>query len=86
MPTLVICTPTTSFAEQAAPLLADEQRVLAQLHEEGLLRHAWLPDGPGAVLLFENDVDVQSALARLPLVAAGLITTQLTRMTELALS
>lgn len=85
MPTLVICTPTPSFAEQAAPHLAEEQRVLTALKAEGLLREAWLPDGPGAVLLFEDDVEVETALARLPLVGAGLITTQLTRLTELPL-
>ncbi|MBV8160316.1 MAG: hypothetical protein JO265_05280 [Acidimicrobiia bacterium] len=63
-----------SFASR----IADEAASLRELQRDGVLIEAWSPGSPGAVLILEaQDTDAATAItSRLPLVAAGLVTTE----------
>lgn len=70
-------------AEKLAPLAADEARVAWLLHVEGSLRSVHLcPDRPGSVLLLEcaSLDEAHATLDRLPMVQAGLIAFDVSRM------
>ena len=69
--------------ERLAPLATDEARVAWQLHAEGLLRSVHLcPERPGSAIVLEcaSIDDAQAALQRLPMVRAGLIAFDVSRM------
>jgi hypothetical protein len=62
--------------EQFAVLLEPEAEMLRTLYAEGIVRAAWSrTDVLGAVLMMERDSleDAQTAFARLPLAAAGML-------------
>lgn len=66
-----------------AALATDEARVAWQLHAEGVLRSVHMcPDRPGSVLVLEcaSIEDARAALHRLPMVRAGLIDFDVSRM------
>jgi len=52
-----------------------EMRTLWQLYRDGVVREAYSPGGPGAILLLETAArhDAEAALAGLPLAAGGVI-------------
>ena len=53
------------------------------LRDEGLLREAWSPGGPGAILVFDGERDdIEAGLASLPLIKSGLIDTELIELHE----
>jgi hypothetical protein len=69
-----------AFSEEAfAALLEPEAEMLRTLYAEGIVRSAWSRgDVLGACLMMERDSveDAQSAFARLPLQAAGMLEAQ----------
>jgi hypothetical protein len=77
---LVICRPVPD-ADQArfGKLLAEEFTALRDLKASSALTQAWSPGRPGAVLILDvSDLPAATSLtARLPLAAAGLITTEI---------
>jgi hypothetical protein len=69
--------------EQLAPLAEAEAAAAYLLQARGIIRSAHMcPERPGAMLVLEADslADASSHLATLPLVAAGLIGFDLSRM------
>lgn len=69
--------------EKLAALAADEARVAWQLHTEGVLRSVHLcPERPGSAIVMEcaSLEDAKAVLQRLPMVRAGLITFEVSRM------
>jgi hypothetical protein len=58
-----------------AGLARAEMRALWQLYRDGVVREAYSPGGPGAVLLLETAArhDAEAALSGLPLAAGGVI-------------
>lgn len=60
----------------------DEMRALWRLYRDGVVREMYLPGRPGAVLLLEMPArrDAESALAELPLAAAGVIDFELIQL------
>lgn len=89
MKVLVVCRPVAG-ADQSAfvALVTPERAALQELKARGTLVEAWSPGGrPGAVLVVEV-ADVEEArwvAGELPLVAAGLITTELTSLVQIDL-
>jgi hypothetical protein len=69
-----------AFSEEAfEALLEPEAEMLRTLYTEGIVRSAWSrTDVLGAVLMMERDSleDAQTAFARLPLAAAGMLESQ----------
>jgi muconolactone delta-isomerase len=64
----------------------DEDRVLAELRAEGVVREAFRrTGGPGVVGIFEGPSlgEVQAQIGRLPLVALGVLTFEYDEVTEL---
>jgi hypothetical protein len=69
--------------EQLAALAHDEARASWALHAAGVLRSVHLcPDRPGAAVVLDCDTleQARAHLATLPMVAAGLIDFELTRL------
>lgn len=69
--------------EKLAAHAADEARVAWQLHTEGLLRSVHLcPERPGSVIVLEcaSLDEARATLQRLPMVQAGLIAFDVSRM------
>lgn len=69
--------------EKLAALAADEAREAWRLYNEGLLRSVHLcPERPGSVLVMEcaSLDDARAALQRLPMVQAGLLAFDISRM------
>lgn len=69
--------------EKLAVHAADEAHVAWQLHTEGILRSVHLcPDRPGSVIVLEctSLSEARAALQRLPMVIAGLIAFDVSRM------
>lgn len=69
--------------EALAPLAAAEARAAWQLHAEGLLRSVHLcPERPGSAIVLEcaSLDEARVALQRLPMVQAGLIDFELSRL------
>lgn len=64
-----------SDAGDIAGLAPAEMRALWQLYCDGVVREAYSPGGPGAVLLLETTArhDAETALSGLPLAADGVI-------------
>jgi hypothetical protein len=62
-------------ARSVALRARDEMRALWRLYRDGVVREMYWPGRPGAVLLLETAAwrDAESALAGLPLAAAGVI-------------
>jgi hypothetical protein len=77
---VVIRRRTEAFSEeQFAALLEPEAEVLRTLYAEGIVRSAWSrADVLGACLMMEHESleDAQTAFARLPLAAAGMLEVQ----------
>ena len=76
MKTLVICRPAEGVGrEQIAPHAAAELVALRELKARGVLLEAYSPGGPGAVLIFETNVNsaIDELIDTLPLYRAGLI-------------
>ena len=75
MKTLVICRPAAGIGrEQLAPHAGEELAAVSDLHRKGLLLEAYSPGGPGAILIFDGEVDqVTQALESLPMARDGLI-------------
>ena len=70
-------------SEMLAPLAADEARAAWQLHVEGVLRSVHMcPDRPGSAIVLEcaSLEEARAALERLPMVRAGLIAFDVSRM------
>jgi muconolactone delta-isomerase len=70
-----------------AQLVADEATDLRRLKASGVLLEAWSPGRPGAILVLATD-DVEAArtvIDQLPLARAGLLTTTLTPLADIAL-
>jgi muconolactone delta-isomerase len=71
---------TEAFSEEAfAALLEPEAQMVRTLYTEGILRSVWSRgDVLGACLMFESTSleDAQTAFARLPLAAAGMLDVQ----------
>jgi muconolactone delta-isomerase len=80
MMALVICRPVPG-ADQAsfASLVPAESAALGRLKAQGSLTQAWSPGRPGAVLMLEvrDEAEAADITAGLPLVTAGLITTEI---------
>ncbi len=74
----MICRPQPGVTPaDVAPHAAAEMAAVRQLRAEHGLSEAYLLAGPGAVLVFDADrSDVEPGLATLPLVQAGLISTE----------
>jgi hypothetical protein len=74
----VICRPEPGATPaDFAPHAAAEMTAVRQLRAQHGLSEAYLLGGPGAVLVFDADrSEVEPALATLPLVQAGLISTE----------
>jgi hypothetical protein len=87
MTTLAICRPRpdadmTIFAEHVTA----EGQALRELGKRGLLREAYSPGRPGAVLILDTDTDTAAGLlAQLPLAVAGLLDIELIPLTRLTL-
>jgi hypothetical protein len=62
-------------ARDIARLARAEMRALWQLYRDGVVREAYSPGGPGAVLLLDTAArhDAEAALSGLPLAAGGVI-------------
>ena len=77
---LVIC-PLREGADpqtEIVPHAGDEMTALRRLRDDGSLRDAYSPGGPGAILFFEGTRDeVERVIQELPLVRVGAITTEL---------
>jgi len=77
---LVVRRRTEAFTEeQFAALLEPEAEMLRTLYAEGIVRFAWSRgDVLGACLMMERDSieEAQTAFARLPLMAAGMLEAQ----------
>jgi muconolactone delta-isomerase len=76
---LVICRRVPDGDTDAfARLVSDESAALRKLQADGILTEAWSPGGPGAVLMLDlpDQVAAERISSEFPLVAAGLITTE----------
>jgi hypothetical protein len=77
---LVICRPAPDAdLARFGQLLSEELAALRRLKAEGVLTQAWSPGRPGAVLMLEvpDFAAAATVTAGLPLVTAGLITTEI---------
>jgi hypothetical protein len=80
---LVVCSPREGIdpATEIMPLAGDEMEALQALRDRGLLREAYSPGGPGAVLMFEGArAEVDRALEELPMIRAGAIQAVVTEL------
>lgn len=69
--------------DMLAPLAADEARAAWQLHAQGVLRSVHMcPERPGSMIVLECATldDARATLAQLPMVKAGLIAFEVSRM------
>lgn len=85
MTTLAICRPR-AYADLStfAKHLPAEGEALCKLSQRGLLREAYSPGRPGAVLIFDADHDTTARLlAELPLAVAGVLDIELIPLTPL---
>lgn len=84
---LVVCTPREGVdpKSEIMPLAGAEMDALRALRGRGLLREAYSPGGPGAVLVFEGSrADVNRALDGLPMMRAGVIQATVTELQPFA--
>ena len=79
---LVVCRPRPGVTrEQIAPHGPDEMAALQSLKATGVLLEAYVPGGPGAVLIFDGErPSVDEAIASLPLIGAELIEAEVTEL------
>lgn len=85
---LVICRPREDVKmDRFAALLSDEVEALRQLKARGVIREAWSPGRPGAILIVEanSESEVEGVVNRLPLATAGLIDIELSPLLELGI-
>lgn len=80
---LVICTPREGVdpKNEIMPLASAEMAALRALRSRGILREAYSPGGPGAVLIFEGTrAEVDRALEELPMMRADVIEAVVTEL------
>jgi hypothetical protein len=81
-----LATGTLSDPSQIGPHQREENRVLAELREQGLVREAFRKaDGPGVigVLQAASLEEAEAHMGRLPFVALGLLSFEYTELVEL---
>ena len=79
MQILVVCRPVPGIDQsEFRRLVSAESAALRELKERGVLKDAWTPGRPGAVLMLTADTEDEATAiaATLPLAAAGLITAE----------
>jgi muconolactone delta-isomerase len=88
MKVLAICFPVADAdMESFSRLVPEEAGALRRLKTDGTVTEAWSPGRPGAVLILDVD-DLKAAqrvIDELPLVGAGLITTDLIPLLDIGL-
>jgi uncharacterized protein YciI len=81
-----LATGTLSDPSQIGPHQQEENRVLAELREQGLVREAFRKaDGPGVIGVLEaaSLEEAEAHMGRLPFVALGLLSFEYTELVEL---
>jgi hypothetical protein len=81
-----LATGTLTDLAQAGPHQQEEDRVLAELREQGLVREAFRrAAGPGVIGILQASSleEAQAHMGRLPFVALGLLTFEYTELIEL---
>ena len=82
----ILATGTLTSPGEIGPHQQEENRVLTELREQGLVREAFRKaDGPGVIgILQAASLDeAQANMGRLPFVALGLLTFEYTELIEL---
>ena len=81
-----LATGTLTDPAQAGPHQQEEDRVLAELREQGLVREAFRKaDGPGVISILQAPTlqEAQAQMSTLPFVTLGLLTFEYTELLEL---